>query len=64
MRGEEQAQQLPTKAGGTQITIHRLPHDIQNSYFVSGLHLFSFADTTPHTLDISLVDLFSASLVP
>jgi len=33
--GEEQAQQLLTEAGFTQVTIHRLPHDMQNSYFVA-----------------------------
>jgi 2-polyprenyl-3-methyl-5-hydroxy-6-metoxy-1,4-benzoquinol methylase len=35
MWGEEQAQQLLTEAGFAQVVIHRLPHDIQNSYFVA-----------------------------
>ncbi|MGE0681689.1 MAG: class I SAM-dependent methyltransferase [Candidatus Binatia bacterium] len=35
MWGEEQAQQLLNEAGFTQVAIHRLPHDIQNSYFVA-----------------------------
>jgi 2-polyprenyl-3-methyl-5-hydroxy-6-metoxy-1,4-benzoquinol methylase len=35
MWGEEQAQQLLNDAGFTHVTIHRLPHDFQNSYFVA-----------------------------
>ena len=35
MWGEEQAQQLLNEAGFTQVAVHRLSHDIQNSYFVA-----------------------------
>lgn len=35
MWGEEQAQRLLAETGFTQVTIHRLPHDRQNSYFVA-----------------------------
>ena len=35
MWGEEQAQHLLNEAGFSQVAIHRLPHDMQNSYFVA-----------------------------
>lgn len=35
MWGEEQAYQLLTEAGFTHVEVKRLPHDIQNSYFVA-----------------------------
>lgn len=35
MWGEETARQLLSEAGFSQVTVHRLPHDIQNSYFVA-----------------------------